>query len=358
MSKVLEYNGKLAFHPGYYIEELVEESGLTQDEFSHRLGTTAKNLSVLINGKQKLSFDIAYKLSKMYGTSVKYWMNLQTAYDLAEYEIQNEKTIKDEQDIVKELGYSNFRDSYGLPGLPRNLSEQVKVLCKFFNISSLTKLRDPSLAVSFRSAANDQRKISIVKANAMVQIAVNEALKIYIPPFDKNAFKEAVKVAQTLTGMPEGCYKVLSETFLKAGVKLVILKSIPGSKINGATRKIGNSVLLMVSDRYKSADIFWFTLFHEVGHIMNDDFGASFEGDKGSKEESADKYAADCLIPADDYIEFLKKDQITPQSIEAFARKIGRDPSIIVGRLSKEGKIAYQDRRYESYKKSISFDLN
>ena len=66
----------LLFHPGYYIKETVEQSGLTQKGFCKRLDTTPKNLSLLIRGEQNLSIDIAMKLSRMIGTSVNYWLNL------------------------------------------------------------------------------------------------------------------------------------------------------------------------------------------------------------------------------------------------------------------------------------------
>ena len=81
MSNYIEYNDKIAFHPGYYIKEIVEESGLTLEDFAKRLDMTPKNLSILIRGEQSLSIDIATKLSRMIGTTVEYWLNLQNAYD-------------------------------------------------------------------------------------------------------------------------------------------------------------------------------------------------------------------------------------------------------------------------------------
>ena len=54
MSNYIEYNNKIAFHPGYYIKEIVEESGLTQEDFAKRLDTTPKNLSLLLRGEQSL----------------------------------------------------------------------------------------------------------------------------------------------------------------------------------------------------------------------------------------------------------------------------------------------------------------
>lgn len=77
MSNFVEYKDNVAFHPGYYIKEYVDESGLTQEDFAKRLDTTPKNLSILIRGDQSLSVDMAMKLSRMTGTSAEYWLNIQ-----------------------------------------------------------------------------------------------------------------------------------------------------------------------------------------------------------------------------------------------------------------------------------------
>lgn len=64
MSNYIEFEDKIAFHPGYYIKEIVDDSGLTQEDFAKRLGTTQKNLSLLICGEQNLSIDITMKLPR------------------------------------------------------------------------------------------------------------------------------------------------------------------------------------------------------------------------------------------------------------------------------------------------------
>lgn len=90
MSNYIKYDDKIAFHPGYYIKEIVEESGLTQEEFANQLGITSSNLNLLIRGEQSLSFDFAMKLSMMMGTSASYWLNLQNTYDIAFHRITAE----------------------------------------------------------------------------------------------------------------------------------------------------------------------------------------------------------------------------------------------------------------------------
>ena len=77
MNNYIEHNNIIAFRPGYYINELIDESGVTQENFAKRLDITPKKLSSLIRGEQSLSIEIAMKLSRMVGTTVSYWLNLQ-----------------------------------------------------------------------------------------------------------------------------------------------------------------------------------------------------------------------------------------------------------------------------------------
>ena len=87
----VEYNDIMAFHPGYYIKEIIEEMELTQEEFAVRLGTSPKNLSELLAGKIKLSTDLASKLSIMLGTSIDGWLNLEKTFESKIAEIEKRK---------------------------------------------------------------------------------------------------------------------------------------------------------------------------------------------------------------------------------------------------------------------------
>ena len=199
------------------------------------------------------------------------------------------------------------------------------------------------MAVSFRSATGKLSDANIVKANTMVQIATNIALKTTAPKFNKAFFEETVSYALTLTKNHNTFYPLIKEAFLKAGVIFVILPNISGSKINGATKKLGNNIMLMVNDRRLNSDTFWFTLFHEIGHIMNGDYGISFDSESGLQEEIADRYAEDMLIPGVQYQQFVEENRFDVQAIRIFAERIDRDPGIVLGRLLNDGKVDYND---------------
>lgn len=343
MSNYIEYKDTIAFHPGYYIKELVDESGLTQEDFAKRLDTTPKNLSLLIRGEQNLSIDIAMKLSRMLGTSVNYWLRLQNSYDALVAKFKSDEILVEERIVFEHFDYKYFRDNFGLPDLPRKKDEQIERVREFLNIATLSVLTKRDMAVSFRSVSEDIAEGSTIKANAMVQIATNKAIKTEVPKYNKRKFQEAVQYALTLTKNHDSFYPLIKKAFLEAGVVFVILPNIPGSRTNGATKKVGDSIMLMVNDRRLNADSFWFTLFHEIGHIINGDHGISFEKESGEKEEAADKFAQDSLIPYQKYQEFIKKEKFTVRTITEFANQINRDPGIVLGRLQNDGYVGFND---------------
>ena len=81
-NKIVEYKDLIAFHPGQYVEELIEDYNLTHKEFSERLGISEMKLGKLVKGEESISNEIAQKLEKLTNISMKTWLNLQNAYDV------------------------------------------------------------------------------------------------------------------------------------------------------------------------------------------------------------------------------------------------------------------------------------
>ena len=91
MNKI-EYEELIAFHPGYYIKDYIEEQGITQEEFAKRLQTTPKYVSDLVNGRINLTGEMALKLSSVFGASETMWLNLNKNYIEKKLEIEKKKT--------------------------------------------------------------------------------------------------------------------------------------------------------------------------------------------------------------------------------------------------------------------------
>ncbi|MCF0117583.1 MAG: HigA family addiction module antidote protein [Bacilli bacterium] len=349
MSNYFEYNDKIAFHPGYYIKEYIEDNGMTQEEFAFRLGTTPKNLSLLIRGEQSISVDIASKIARLTGTSIKYWINLQTEFDILLSEVNEYTELCNERIIFNQLDYSYFKTNYNLPDLNGNVDEQIKALREFLKISSLSVLENENIEVEFKSDDSFISPSNIIKANIMVQIATNMALQEKgLPAFDRNLFKKKTNDVLSLTTNYNDFLRIIQSSFMECGVFLAVLPNIKGSKVSGATKKIGNHMLIMVNDCYETVDSFWFTFMHEVGHIMKRNYGISY--DNGQKESEADQYAADKLINPELYQYFLKSNNFTKENIIDFANSLNCDVGIIISRLQKDGYINYSNSEMNKLK--------
>ncbi len=80
-------------HPGEILkEEFLEPMGITAYRLSKDLNIPQTRTSEIIHGRRRITADTALRLSKYFGTSAQFWLNLQNDYDLEE----EEKSIQDE----------------------------------------------------------------------------------------------------------------------------------------------------------------------------------------------------------------------------------------------------------------------
>lgn len=348
MSNFISYGNITAYHPGYYISDLIDELGITQEELAYRLEITPKNLSELVNGKAPLSKNIAIKLSTMLGTSIEMWLNLQNQFDLADAEIKKLMQQENDKKLLSYIDYSFFVKLGILPA-KRLWKDKLEELCKFLKIGTLSALTRPDLLVSYRQVCNSviDEKITVC-SNIWVQTVLNKAENINVSKFNRNKLLDCINIIRELTLLPPSTvYPDIKKRLADCGVALVLLPSIKNSGIHGAIKWINaDKVVLGITDRGKDTDKFWFSLFHEIGHILQPKTknlvvsGSNYTYDD-KLEEEADLFAQNTLIPKDEYERFISRNNITRSSIKQFAWEIHRHPGIIVGRLQKDKLIPF-----------------
>ena len=104
----------------------------------------------------------------------------------------------------------------------------------------------------------------------------------------------------------------------------------------------------MISDRGKKDDILWFTLFHEIAHLIKhgakEVFVDSDDTEKNELEFEADEFSRNILIPPKEYNQFIETNKfLTEKIINDFSKKINVLPGIVVGRLQKDQYIHWND---------------
>lgn len=359
MSNNETYKDLIAFHPGAYIEEIIEDLNISQQEFAQRLGVSAKTISKLVNGEESISKETANKLARLTGVSISTWLNLQNTYDIKLIEIE-ELQDTDEAKLCNIIDFKYFKENGFIEDRPYKAVEKIRELRKLLQVSNLSYLYKFNNQVSYRNTKGFSEK-SIVNSNIMLELAINFSKNITNNKFDKKKLEEILPELRAMTIQePKIFYPLLRDKLLECGIILMGLPALKNANLNGATKKFKNgSILLLMTDRNKASDIFWFSLFHELGHILNNDFYSNHE-DKAlykAKEDKADQFAQEILIPESDYNEFKKNSNLSREEILDFSKKIKIHPSIIVGRLQREEVIPY-NAYYNSSKDKYNIVIN
>ena len=346
MNNKTEYKELIAFHPGYYIADMIEELEISQEEFAARMGTTGKTISKLVNGQSNLTKELAQKLSNMFGTSVDVWLNLQTKYDEKILEIERKKEVDEQADIMKLIDYSYFVKVAGLP-MTRSVEEKISNLCSYLMVSDLRVFGKSNLLVCFRTGISNVKPKNIINAQIWVQTALNFAKKLEVNKFDADKLRKSLPAIRDLTvEQPNEFLPKLERIFLGCGVSFVLLPHLKNSGVNGAVKWYGQGhVLLAINDRRCFSDVFWFSLFHEIGHVLQQKvkkvFISSDIKDMGTVdtvlERDADEFAQNYLVPKKEYDKLIKSKFISDDQIVEFSGKIGIHPGIVAGRLQHDG---------------------
>ena len=176
-----------------------------------------------------------------------------------------------------------------------------------------------------------------------------EAQQIDCAPYDNERFLSALsRVRESTTRPPDVFHPETMRLCAEAGVAVAFVPELPKVRVSGATRWLtANKALIQVSLRYKTDDQLWFTFFHEAGHILKHgkrDVFIENDGEYDEKEEEANQFASDFLIPRSEYGPFYSgAGYYSKDEIRDFARRLGIAPGIVVGRLQHDEKLPKQN---------------
>jgi HTH-type transcriptional regulator/antitoxin HigA len=312
---------------------------MSQKEFAIRMNLSQKHVSNLINGTVQLTVDVANRLEMVLGVSAQFWNNLESRYREKLVKVAAENKMAKEIEIVKKLPYQQMA-KLGWIHPTRNYEERVIHSRKFFEIVDLSLLENnlliPQIACR-RLSENEKADYALLAWSVQVK---KEARLIETKNFSKMKFQAALAPIRAMTlKSPSDFQPKLQRLLADCGVALVFLPHLESSFLHGATFVDGKKIVVGLTTRGKAADKFWFSLFHELAHILNNHL--DIDRDVEFAEQEADRIASDLLLPPEDLQEFISKKDFSQESILSFAQTCGVAPGIVVGRLQKEGRIPY-----------------
>jgi len=344
-----ELHSDLAVPPGEYLEEVIGELGMTKDELARRMGRPASKLSAIFNGTKAITPDTAMQLEKVVGVPANIWLGLESEYRLTLARKSEEEQLTEEIKLLTPFCYSELAKL----GFVKKLSarrEKVRELQRFFGVASLSSLSAKGVQQyqpAFRVGKTATAPMKPHAVASWLRMGELQAERIACEHFDRFALEGSLREIRAMTlQRPEQFQVRLHELLASCGVALLIVPHLPGTKAHGATFWLSREkAVLMLTIRGKWADIFWFSLFHELGHLLLHGWRDVFiEKDsvwpeQRIQEEQADLFARDILISPRDYDRFVKDGNFYPDRVVAFAREIGTDTGIVVGRLQHDGNL-------------------
>ena len=334
------YISDLAIPPGEYLEEVLDDLVLSQAELARRMGRPAQAINEIIKGEKAITPDTAIQLEQVVGVPAEFWNNLESEYRLVLAKEQEMLKAQEETEVASKFPYLEM-SKLGLVKRTRNAIEKVKELQKFFGVSSLFNIKNvKEYSPAFRLC--EKETISREAIAAWLRTGHLLASEQDIADFDKNTLKSNIENirALSLESDPNKMLDSLRSLLATCGVALIVIPHYPKTYVTGATFWYGkNKPVVMMSMRGGWGDIFWFSLMHELAHILLHDKRITFiEGGNSSEgykvqEEEANSFSQKTLIPKKSYDEFISKLDFCPASISTFSKSIGIHPGIVTGRL-------------------------
>lgn len=338
---------EFVIHPGETLKEIIEDRGMSQKEVAARTGVSEKHISNVVNCIKPISVAFAKKLEYVFEVEAKFWINLQSNYDNELADIEDINNIsKEELTILKNLK-KIIKHLVDMEFMEYNNSPIISVinLRKLLNISSLESIPDIISRGAYRVADIKSTNPYVIFTwlrmcelyTKDIEVGNNldiKLLKSFIPDIKKIMFCN-----------PSEIHKRLENIFSQCGIKFAIVPHFTGAPIQGVISydRQGDLSLIMTI-RQKYADIFWFTLFHEIGHIINGDIKKQlidYSLNNDPTEIKADEFAKNILIEEYKYLEFINKGDFSLENIKSFSKTNNIQPYILIGRLQKDKIIDY-----------------
>ena len=334
--------------PGETIRDILEDVEMSQVDLARRMGRPPNKVNQIIQGKKAITADTALELENVLGLPASFWLKREQNYQLARSAQQQLEKQTQVCEIAKEFPCAEMA-RYGWIEKKTTWLEKYQELLRFFGTAKIDALNEAiKLAPSFRKSDG---KVACQKAlAAWLRKGVIEARKIKKGTFSKQRTVHELEAFRELTRRGvKNMERDLQDVASGLGISVVFVPHLARTYVGGAAYWSGDSPVIQLSYRWKRHDILWFNFFHELGHILlhsrTETFLDDFSADQTKHEVEANQFAADRLIPAEEWGAFVDTGKFTVSSVEEFANKVGIAESLVVGRLQKEKHVSYKKLR-------------
>lgn len=341
------------FGPGYFIKEQMEYRNWTQEDLSEVVGMTIKHVNRILQDKQPITIDTAKILAEVFETSPQYWLNLDSNYRLWLTQERSEKEIEAdlkgliyERMPVKDMLRKGWLEPFASA---KDLKKQV---LQFWNWSTLNfSIIDNDYLPYLTRKSEAYNQFNASYAITWFRKATIEAAKIKVSAYDKEKLANLYENIFNYTIMDNGV-NIFIEDLAKAGVIFFVLPHLQKTYLDGAAFFHDKNPVIVYTGRYKRIDNFWFTVAHEIAHVLlhlNKDLTFVLDnlrdGELNNIEEEANELASEKLKHPE-IMSYLQPylNYLTTNKVEECAAQYNIHPAIIIGKLAYDKTISYANQ--------------
>jgi HTH-type transcriptional regulator/antitoxin HigA len=352
MVQTIQLRAAKKFGPGYFIQEQMDLRHWIQEDLADVLGVSEKHLNKILKNNQPITLEIARLLGEVFNTSAQYWINIDAGYRLWLEQERSEKEIAaDFKGTIYERMPVNDMIKKGWLNPFEDLNDLKKQVLEFWGWKKLDfSVLDKQLpCLTRKSEAFNQFNASY--ALTWYHKACNVAADIKVSKYNPEKLITLYEDLHSYTIKADGINLFIQE-LNKAGVIFFVLPHLLKTYLDGAAFHSGENPVIVYTGRYHRIDNFWFTVAHEIAHILrhlNDKTPFILDDLKNGVIDKLEKEANELAskhLNHNEISSFLEPytGYLTTSKVEECAEKYEIHPSIIVGKLAHDGKISYMNQ--------------
>lgn len=352
MNAEAEFAPMWAVPPGRTISDLMQSRGIASARIACSFDMSESDFDNLLQGKCALTATIAKRLEAELGGTAAFWLSREEQYraQLADLTDGVDPDREDYQAWLKSLPVRQMQE-LGWVEPTRDKREKLRRCLEFFDVPNLDAWRrtyaDTKGVAAFR-ASNTFEEDEVATA-VWLRRGELEAEKIECKKWSPELFESQLPKIRALTNVPNPSEFIpkLQQLCAEAGVAVAIVKGPKGCRASGATFFGGpDKAVLLLSVRYLSDDQFWFSFFHEAGHlVLHWDADLMIletsDGPMSPQEDEANKFATEQLIPPHLHSR-LPAASMSLKGIMRLARDAGVSYGVVVGQMQFRGLLSHK----------------
>lgn len=326
-----------AVPPGETLVETLDSLGLSQAELALRTGLTEVSISRIAKGLQPITAETANKLELVTGVPAGMWNNLEAQYREQLAKIEERERFAKDRDWLKTIPIKELIKRKAIAGT-NDEAILVRQALAFYGVSSVATYNEFIQRHGVAARRSQKFQSDPAALAAWLRFGEMEAARITCKPYSKDAFVKAIMAIRGLTpAAPNVFLPKMVELCGGAGVALALVPEMPKAPWYGASKWLTtDKAMILLNLRGKREDQFWFSFFHEAGHILHDSKKELFTNDGSADdpcEQRANQFAANLLIPKHhcSRMEALTNER----EVVALATQLGIAPGIVVGQFQR-----------------------